>query len=440
MTLGLNLANSITITRIVGVGYIFWLVPFTTERIQLLTIGIFTLIAITDFLDGWVARKLKTVTELGKLLDPLADKILLLVLLPLVSMGVINPFPVFLIFAREFSVMAVRVMAAKYKFSIAASWSGKLKTAITFPICGILFARPAVELMTQQHVLLAPIIYLKRWVFTWPWVVYEVLIWSMVAIAWISFIDYLINFLWNRQLLTFNNDKQKARRALLAYIPNTITLLNMFCGVASIFLSLWGHIQFAGAVILIGMIFDGLDGKLARKLNAYSAFGEKIDTRADYITFGIAPAVLLAKFFMSISSWPITLAGIAVAILYFMAVRKRLNRFEQLGHQAFFEGMPSPIAALFAVVSLYSILSLNLWVLIGANCINAWLMVASLKYPHNDSAKGFFRLLKVPTLLLIVLIIIENLSLVSLSLPLHTMLLGLMLIYYLSPIIYKEKN
>ena len=127
----LNIANLITFSRIFGVAYLFWLMPFASEKTQLVVIALFTLIALTDFLDGWLARRLKSVSELGKVLDPLADKILLLILLPLVSMGVIKPFPVFLIFAREFAVMGLRVLSAKHKFNVAASLSGKIKTGIT---------------------------------------------------------------------------------------------------------------------------------------------------------------------------------------------------------------------------------------------------------------------------------------------------------------------
>ena len=66
-------------TRIIGVGFIFWLTPYTTNFIQIIVILMFTVVSATDFLDGWIARKLKIESELGKVLDPLADKILVLV-------------------------------------------------------------------------------------------------------------------------------------------------------------------------------------------------------------------------------------------------------------------------------------------------------------------------------------------------------------------------
>ena len=62
-------ANYITAARILGVGLIFWLTPFTSRRVQIITIIIYTIVSLTDLLDGWVARKLKTESDFGKILD-----------------------------------------------------------------------------------------------------------------------------------------------------------------------------------------------------------------------------------------------------------------------------------------------------------------------------------------------------------------------------------
>ena len=73
-----NLANGITMTRIVGVGLLFWLTPFHTNYIVIWAVLLYTLICLTDYMDGWVARRFNQVTDMGKILDPLADKILVL--------------------------------------------------------------------------------------------------------------------------------------------------------------------------------------------------------------------------------------------------------------------------------------------------------------------------------------------------------------------------
>ena len=86
--------------RIFGVGIIFWMTPYTTNVTQITVILLYTVICLTDFLDGWIARRLKIESELGKILDPLADKILVLLFLPLLEMQVITSFQ-FLLFWRE---------------------------------------------------------------------------------------------------------------------------------------------------------------------------------------------------------------------------------------------------------------------------------------------------------------------------------------------------
>ena len=120
--------------------------------------------------------------------------------------------------------MGLRVMSAKKQFNISANFSGKLKTAFTLPICGILFARPIVQEMTEFSWVISPLVLLKRWVHTWPYFVFEALIWLMVGVTILSFFDYIGRYMWSSQLHHFKNDKQKARKAMLALIPNSISI------------------------------------------------------------------------------------------------------------------------------------------------------------------------------------------------------------------------
>ncbi|MEM6796235.1 MAG: CDP-diacylglycerol--glycerol-3-phosphate 3-phosphatidyltransferase, partial [Acidobacteriota bacterium] len=85
--------------------------------------------AITDFLDGYIARRWNLVTKLGKLLDPAADKILTsAALISLVELDRAAAWIVVVIIAREFAISTLRSVAASEKTVIAASWSGKVKT------------------------------------------------------------------------------------------------------------------------------------------------------------------------------------------------------------------------------------------------------------------------------------------------------------------------
>jgi len=207
-----QLANMITMTRIFGVAYIFWFTPYVSAAVQSWVILIYTVICLTDFLDGWIARRLNIVSDVGKILDPLADKILVLVFLPLLEMQVITAFPVFIILAREFAIMALRIVSAKKGTIIPATIAGKIKTAITLPICGILLGRVPISSKGDLPILLKPINYLCELVTSWPVIYINILIWIMVLVTVWSFLDYFGSFIWTQNLNKAGGDKAKAKK------------------------------------------------------------------------------------------------------------------------------------------------------------------------------------------------------------------------------------
>jgi CDP-diacylglycerol--glycerol-3-phosphate 3-phosphatidyltransferase len=138
-----NLANKITLARIflVPVVMIFLLVRLNLGVIrfgggeitisEIIAAAIFILAAITDGLDGYIARKKKLVTNLGKFLDPLADKLLIsAALISLVEMQRLEAWIAIVIISREFAVTGLRLVAAAEGQVIAASVLGKLKTIV----------------------------------------------------------------------------------------------------------------------------------------------------------------------------------------------------------------------------------------------------------------------------------------------------------------------
>lgn len=139
----MNLANKLTLFRVI-------LVPFFIAALMIpvipcrntIALVIFALASITDMLDGKVARKYNMITDLGKFLDPLADKVLVAAaLICFIELGYAAAWAVWLIMAREFMVSGVRLVAAgsEKKLVIAANIWGKLKTASTMvSICLIL--------------------------------------------------------------------------------------------------------------------------------------------------------------------------------------------------------------------------------------------------------------------------------------------------------------
>ena len=292
-----NWANLITFSRIFGVGIIFYITPYNTNLMALVTVLIYTVVGLTDLLDGYIARKYNAVSDLGKIMDPLADKILVLVLLPLLFMHAIDAFPVFLILAREFAIMGVRVFSAKQGIIIAANQWGKIKTAITLPVCGLLMARITVT-QVEIPLLLQPLEWLRVWVYHWPNWVFESLIWAMVSVTVASLVDYCLKFIWQHYLQKANGNKEEAKKMSYVFIPNTITVVNLLCGVLAIITALKTQFHWSVFYIMVGAILDAFDGRIARKLGVYSPFGAQLDTKADFITFGVAPAIFITRYIM----------------------------------------------------------------------------------------------------------------------------------------------
>lgn len=138
----LNLANRITIARIflvpvviflLLVKYDFWSLTInhqTTTGSEIIAAVVFIVVASTDALDGYIARKRKLITNFGKMLDPLADKLLVsAVLISLVEMHRLSAWVAIVIISREFAVTGLRLVAAAEGLVIAASRLAKWKTA-----------------------------------------------------------------------------------------------------------------------------------------------------------------------------------------------------------------------------------------------------------------------------------------------------------------------
>ncbi len=135
----MNLANKLTLLRVVLVPFFIAAMTFSEHLIALI---LFALASVTDMLDGKIARKYNMITNFGKFLDPLADKILVAAaLVCMVELGYTSAWLVWVILAREFLVSGIRMAAASgaEKIVIAANIWGKLKTASTMiAICVIL--------------------------------------------------------------------------------------------------------------------------------------------------------------------------------------------------------------------------------------------------------------------------------------------------------------
>lgn len=133
-------------------------------------------------------------------------------------------------------------------------------------------------------------------------------------------------------------------------LPNLVTILGLFCGFYSIIATLNGDYVIAASATLVAFVFDGIDGKLARMLNATSDFGIQLDSLADLVSFGVAPAILVYKWALA----PYGRLGWMAAFLFVACGALRLARFNVQTKKLdprFFIGLPIPAAAGVVVTS-----------------------------------------------------------------------------------------
>ena len=124
-----NLANKITIARMFAVP-IFLLLAYTNHKF--LAFFLFVIACISDFLDGYIARNYNQISNFGKFMDPLADKVLVIsAMCYFTDMQRMPGWVVAIVCFREFAVSGLRMLAAEKKYVIAAVMSGKVKTAVT---------------------------------------------------------------------------------------------------------------------------------------------------------------------------------------------------------------------------------------------------------------------------------------------------------------------
>ena len=139
------------------------LTDFTDQAKSLVAAGVFILISCTDWIDGYLARSRGEVTDFGKFMDPLADKILVAAaLLALVELAALPSWPVLIILAREFIVSGVRMVAASRGEVIAASWYGKAKTVFQIIAIVLFIVKDGLELPDAAAAVTSPL-YVVSW-------------------------------------------------------------------------------------------------------------------------------------------------------------------------------------------------------------------------------------------------------------------------------------
>lgn len=167
----MNLPNKLTMFRVILIPFfvLFMLVDITTAD-KWIALAIFIVASLTDLLDGKIARKYNLVTNFGKFMDPLADKLLVCsALICLVEMAELPAWMVIIIIAREFIISGFRLIASDNGVVIAASYWGKFKTTFQMVmICLLIADIAAIGIITN------------------------VIVWIALILTVVSLIDYLL--------------------------------------------------------------------------------------------------------------------------------------------------------------------------------------------------------------------------------------------------------
>ena len=170
--------------------------------------------------------------------------------------------------------------------------------------------------------------------------------------------------------------KARMRRGF-QQLPNVITFGNLLCGVAAIMLAMERHFLLAPAAIFLAGMLDVMDGILARRLRGSDAFGEALDSLADIISFGVAPAMLVYEGFLH--PWPVV--GWFVAGGYVVCGAWRLARFAAAERSVFFQGLPITMAGMTVAAFLFYP---HFWTPRAVGLVTlgvAVLMVSHLRFP-----------------------------------------------------------
>lgn len=205
----------------------------------------------------------------------------------------------------------------------------------------------------------------------------------------------------------FRKDQMKMGIYIL---PNLFTTASLFSGFYSIIASMKGMYEIAAWTILIAMVFDGLDGRIARMTRTTSKFGAEYDSLADLVAFGVAPAILAYQWaLMAFGKW-----GWLAAFLFVTCGALRLARFNvqtEIIDSKVFNGLAIPAGASVIATAVLLYFKLggegefnNLSILIGTVAV-ALLMVSSIKY-YSFKDLNFFARKPFMSFVLIVLILV----------------------------------
>ena len=182
--------------------------------------------------------------------------------------------------------------------------------------------------------------------------------------------------------MKFLRARQRKKKKLLPFkhiAPNMVTSGNLLCGMFSLMLTFDGRFGPAAWLIFFAVIFDGLDGKVARSLGGGSQFGLEYDSLADLVSFGVAPAMMI--YVASLRELGGVL-GATAACFFALCVALRLARFNVVHVPGPFQGLPSPAGGLFMASFVLAKVPRFPLIMAAVLVFTGFLMVSSIPYAN----------------------------------------------------------
>jgi CDP-diacylglycerol---serine O-phosphatidyltransferase len=193
--------------------------------------------------------------------------------------------------------------------------------------------------------------------------------------------------------------KSRFARRGIYWLPNVFTTIALFAGFYAIVQAMLGRFEQAAIAIFVAMVFDGLDGRVARLTRTQSAFGAEYDSLSDMVSFGVAPALVVYVWALKdfatmrdiqmLGPWLTTKLGWIAAFIYCACAALRLARFNttlDVADKRFFQGLPSPaaaglIAGLVWALNEYQVTGTDVkWLAWGLTVFAGLSMVSNLKF------------------------------------------------------------
>jgi len=169
----------------------------------------------------------------------------------------------------------------------------------------------------------------------------------------------------------------------MSFLPNAITLMNLVFGALSLICTLNDQFYLAAVMILLAVVMDSMDGRVARKLNASGDFGKELDSLCDLVSFGAAPALLyIASSVGTIANNAnLVYLGTIIGIAFILCGAFRLARFNVLNIHEYYVGIPITLAGFIVALIYVSVPHISVPVMMAVMALLAFFMVSRITIP-----------------------------------------------------------